>query len=152
MKKTQNQFTKANLMNRLISICIMVFLTVMCNAQEKNKSKYSGLNQDQLNLALTKSINTIRVGKTLTFVGLGVMLTATTILMVEGFKAIEGEGNSKTAETAAYVLFSSGFLVYAGIPVWIVGANKKKNIQLELAKFKTPGTGSIYGVGVKINF
>jgi hypothetical protein len=130
----------------------MVFLTVMCNAQEKNKSKYSELNQDQLNLALTKSKKTIKTGKTLTFIGLGVGTTGVLILMIEGFKTIEGDASGDTAMAGAYVVIASGLFIYTGVPVWIVGASKKKNIQLELAKFKTPGSASINGIGLKIRF
>jgi hypothetical protein len=42
--------------------------------------------------------------------------------------------------------------VYTGIPVWIVGGSKKKKIELELAKFKSPGSASINGVGIKVRF
>lgn len=139
-------------MKKLIAICLLVFLTVICNAQEKNKSKYSELDQDQLNLALTKSKQTIKTGKTFTFVGLGVGTTGIIILMIEGLKAIEGDANGNSAEAGAYIVIAGGVIIYTGIPVWIVGASKKKNIQLELGKFKTPGSASINGIGIKINF
>jgi hypothetical protein len=139
-------------MKKLISICLLAFLTVMCNAQEKQKSKYSDLNQDQLNLALTKSKKTIKTGKTLTFVGLGVGTTGILILMIEGLKAIEGDADGNTASAGAYIALASGFFIYTGVPVWIVGASKKKNIQFELAKFKTNGSASINGIGLKIRF
>jgi hypothetical protein len=39
-----------------------------------------------------------------------------------------------------------------GIPVWIVGATKKKNITLELVKFNPIGSASINGIGLNIRF
>lgn len=139
-------------MKTLISIWLLASLTVMCNGQEENKSKYSELTQDQLNIALTKSKKTIKTGKALTFVGLGVATISLMVLMIEGLKAIEGDADENSAETGAYALIAGGVIMYTGIPVWIVGASKKKNIQLELTKFKTNGSASINGIGLKIRF
>jgi hypothetical protein len=139
-------------MRKLFSICLLVYIAGICNAQEKTKPKYNELSQDELNLALTKSKKTIKTGKTLTFVGLGVAATGTIILMVEGFKAIEGDANGDTASAGAYVALAGGLVMYTGIPVWIVGGSKKKKIELELTKFKSPGSASINGVGIKVRF
>jgi hypothetical protein len=139
-------------MERLISICFLVFLTVMCNAQEKNKSKYSELNHDQLNLALTKSKKTIIAGKVLTYSGLGLAITGTTILIIEGAKALEGDASENTASAGVYVLIIGGAILWTGVPVLIVGTSKKHKIEFELAKFKNPGSASINGIGLKIRF
>jgi hypothetical protein len=139
-------------MKKLISICLLVLLTVMCNAQEKKKSKFSELNQDQLNIALTKSKKTIITGKILICTGLGVSSTGIIILMVEGLKALGGEANGQTATAGAYALIAGGITMEIGIPVWIVGATKKKNITLELVKFNPKGSASINGIGLKIMF
>jgi hypothetical protein len=72
--------------------------------------------------------------------------------MIEGFKAIEGDANGNTALGGAYVALAGGLTVYTGIPIWIVGESKKKRIELQLAKFKPPGSSSINGVGLKIRF
>jgi hypothetical protein len=139
-------------MKKLISICLFVFLAVIGNAQEKSKPKLNELNQDQLNLALKKSQNTVTVGKVLTLGGLGVSMIGMTITLAAGLKSIDGSDNSDTALAGAYIMLFGSCTSLIGIPVWAFGAGKKKNIELELAKFKTPGSASINGIGIKINF
>ena len=58
-------------MKKIISICFLVFFAVTGNAQKHNKTNLNDLNQDQLNLALTKSLKTIKTGKILTGIGAG---------------------------------------------------------------------------------
>ena len=140
-------------MKGLISICFMVFLTIMCNAQENTKPKYSELNQDQLNVALKRAKNTATTGIILTSVGAVVASIGMVTAANEGVKWIEGENSDENTVTAgASAMIVGGITTLIGIPVWIVGASKKKNIQIELAKFRTPGSVSINGIGLKIRF
>jgi hypothetical protein len=140
-------------MKKLFSICLSLFLSVLCNAQENSKPKYNELNQDQLNLALTKSEKTVKTGKILTFVGLGVESSGIAILIYAGSKSLlDGSDNSNLA-TAGLCLFGAGGIsMLSGIPVWISGANKKHEITLEMLKFHPPGSASINGIGIKVRF
>jgi hypothetical protein len=137
-------------MKNLITICLLLFLVVTGNAQEKSKSKYSELNQDQLNLALTKSKRTIKIGKILTYSGLGF----TSIGWVLPFSDFgKHDDNTDATAAAADFFFTAGLITMSiGIPVWIVGATKKRNITLELVKFYPPGSASINGIGLNIRF
>jgi hypothetical protein len=135
-------------MKKLFSIWFLLFFVVTGNAQVNNKTKWSELNQDQLNLALKRSKKTIKTGKILTFVGLGV---ATIDMVVVFFAGGFGKSNGNSSYTGSFI--EAGIItMYIGIPVWIVGATKKKNISLELVKFKPTGSASINGAGLKIRF
>jgi hypothetical protein len=138
-------------MKKLISICFLLFILFTGNAQENNKSKWSDLNQDQLNLALAKSTKTIKAGKILTFSGLGVAFIGTGTTLIGLIILIE-DPSDNTAETGAYIMLAGITTMYIGIPVWIVGSNRKKNITLELVKFNPKGSASINGIGLKMRF
>ena len=140
-------------MKKIITICSLVLLTVLCNAQENNKPKYSEFNQDQLNLALKQASKTIQTGKILTFVGAGAFTTGV-ILMTSGLgDIVDGDSNPEAKLGGGYVLFLGGFVsTIIGVPVWLVGANKKNKIELELVKFNPKGISSINGIGIKVRF
>ena len=140
-------------MKKLVSICLLLFIVVIGNAQVNDKPKLNELNQDQLNLAFKRAKNTATTGIILTSVGTVVASIGMVMAINEGVKWVAGENsdeNTVTAGTSAMIV--GGITALIGIPVWIVGASKKKNIQLELAKFNTPGSASIYGIGLKIRF
>ena len=140
-------------MKKLISICLLLFIVVIGNAQVNDKPKLNELDQDQLNLAFKRAKNTATTGIILTSVGTVVASIGMVMAINEGVKWVAGENsdeNTVTAGTSAMIV--GGITALIGIPVWIVGASKKKNIQLELAKLNTPGSASIYGIGLKIRF
>jgi hypothetical protein len=140
-------------MKKLFAFCILIFITAILNAQVNTKPKLNELNQDQLNLALKKSQKTITIGKSLTFGGFGVTFVGMMTAIAAGMKSLDdGSDNSGTALTGAYLMLFGSCTFLAGIPVWTVGRDKKKKIELELAKYKTPGTTSINGIGLKIQF
>jgi Flp pilus assembly protein TadB len=134
-------------MKKLISIFFLLFFVYTGNAQENNKSKWSELNQDQLNFALTKSKKTIKTGKIITYSGLGVAVIGTGTALV-GLMAL----NSTAAVGGVAMVLGLMTTMYIGIPVWIAGAARKKNITLELVKYYPTGSASINGIGLKIRF
>jgi hypothetical protein len=136
-------------MKKLISVCFLLIFVVIGNAQENKKPKWSELNQDQLNLALTKSKGNIKTGKILTFVGLGTMMFGDAIFIME--MILTGQENP-LATTGGKIAIVGEISVFAGIPVWIVGSTRKKKITLELVKFNPKGSASINGIGLKIRF
>jgi len=144
-------------MKKLISICLLVFLTVLCNAQENNKPKLNELNQDQLNLELTKSLKKIKAAKIWTGVGAGLGITGG-IIIYSGTKKYNSEESSGIVNFNEGLIFGIPILalgivtVGLAIPTWIKGSNRKKEIEIELVKFNPPGAASINGVGLKIRF
>jgi len=127
----------------------MLFFVVIGNGQENKKSKWSELNQDQLQLALEHSKKTIKTGKILTFLGIGLVSIDVARVFGGGF----GKKSNVSSPNDVGGIFVAGVItMYTGIPVWIVGATKKKNITLELAKFNLSGSASINGIGLKIRY
>ena len=148
---------KAIIMKKLISICFMAFFAVIGNAQKLNKTNLNELNQDQLNLALTKSIKTIKTCKILTGVGAGLVFTGGILLLDDMNKRNNNTGvlgGLPTGETAAGLLMLIGGIIteVIGIPIWIKESKRKKDIEIELIKFSPKGSASINGIGLKIRF
>jgi hypothetical protein len=141
-------------MKKLISICFLLFFVVIGNAQVNNKTSINELNQDQLNLALKHSSKTIKTGKILTFIGAGAVIVGVVIVSTIPIEDIFKLDNSaRTKAVTGEILFIGGCVsAVTGIPVWIVGANKKNKIELELVKFNPKGSASINGIGLKIYF
>ena len=144
-------------MRKLISICLLVFLTVLCNAQENNKPKLNELNQDQLNLELTKSLKKIKAAKIWTGVGAGLGITGG-IIIYSGTKKYNSEESSGIVNFNEGLIFGIPILalgivtVGLAIPTWTKASKRKTDIELELVKFNSPGSASINGIGIKIRF
>jgi hypothetical protein len=140
-------------MKKLFTVCLFVTFVVTINAQVNSKPKLNELDKDQLNLALKKSKTTVAVGKVLTFGGAFVGSVGMIMAMAAGVKSLEdGSDNTDQALSGATAMIVGSCATLIGIPVWIVGASKKKKIMLELAKFNPPGSASINGIGLKIRF
>ena len=112
------------------------------------------MNQEQLNLALKHSSKTIKTGKILTFIGAGAVIVGVVIVSTIPIKDIlKLDNKAKTKAVTGEILFMGGCVpTVIGIPVWIVSANKKNKIELELVKFNPKGSASINGTGLKIYF
>jgi hypothetical protein len=138
------------IMKKLILICFLLLFVAIANAQENKKSKWSELNQDQLNLALKHSSITSKAGMVLTFAGGGAAIIDFARFFIES-----GGGGKKTYTKTPELsgFFYAGLItLHTGIPLWIVGSIKKNIITLELVKFNTTGSASINGIGLKIRF
>ena len=79
-------------MKKIITICLLLFFTVTGNAQRNNKKNIDELNQDQLNLELTKSLKKIKAAKIWTGVGAGLGITGG-IIIYSGTKKYNSEPN-----------------------------------------------------------
>lgn len=137
-------------MKKLISICFLVFLASSLIAQENNISKYSELNQDQLNLALTESLHNLKTARIFTLIGTGIGITGT-ILLIED--SINTNNQGTDTPSLGSKLASIGILTVAlALPRWVRHSKRKNEIELELAKFNTYGSSSINGIGIKVRF
>jgi len=144
-------------MKKLIPICFLAFFVVLGNAQVKNKTNLNELDQDQLNLELTKSLKKIKAAKIWTGVGAGLTITGGVLLIDDANKRHNSTGmfgGLPTEETEGGIYMLVGGIVTTGLAIttWIRGSNRKKDIELELVKFNPPGTASINGIGLKIRF
>lgn len=107
---------KAKIMNRLVSICLLLFFVVTGNAQVNNNPKLNELNQDQLNFALMRSKKTTITGIILTFSGLGVAIIGDRIMVDEASKWPGDNYNETRANTGAAMLIIGGATMCIGIP------------------------------------
>lgn len=142
-------------MKRFLLLSIIIVLCYSLGAQQP----YSSMDQEQLNYLLTRADDRINTGMMLTFAGTVVEIAGIVILF-RGLKKLDeaelGTGELWTGTgtlLGGYLVMAGGLgLLGAGIPIWAVGANKKAKIELELMRFKPPGSASAYGLGVKIRF
>jgi len=142
-------------MKKSFVFLILIISVIPLEAQ----SPYSSMSPDQLNFALVKANNKINAGMTLTFAG-AVVEIAGIVIFANGLKKMDesefGTGDlfTSSAKTAGGLVVMAGGLglLGSGIPIWAVGVSKKKKIDLELIRFKSPGSASAYGAGLKINF
>ena len=140
-------------MKKLISICFLFAFVVIGNAQVNTKQQLNDLNQDQLNLALAKSKKTIKTGKILTLTGMSVEGLGLSIVLASLIEDINnGTLDYKTGKVGIYIMYVGVGTSLIGIPFWISGASKKHKITLELAKFNSPGSASVNGIGLKMRF
>lgn len=137
---------------------VLVLLLVLGGFSLKAQT-YSSMDQEQLNYLLTRANDRINTGIILTFSGAAVEIAGIVILF-RGLKRLDeaelGTGELWTGTgtmLGGYLVMAGGLgLMGSGIPLWAVGANKKTKIELELMRFKPPGSASAYGLGVKIRF
>lgn len=138
---------------------VVALLSINVNAQWYINSfgvtNMNELNQDQLNIGLEQSLKTVKAGKVLTFVGLGAAI-------IGGI--VYAQGVDEIVQADSYGQISSGTdkgvggigLVYGGllatsigIPVWIVGSQRKNQITMHLGKYNTTYIPSI-GIKLKL--
>ena len=137
---------------------ILVLLFIMAG-YSLAAQPYSSMDQEQLNYLLTRANNRINTGMMLSFAGTAVEI-AGIVIVIMGMKRVDeaelGTGDLLTGTgtmLGGYLVMAGGLgLMGSGIPIWIVGSNKKARIELELMRFKPPGSASAYGFGVKIRF
>jgi hypothetical protein len=144
-------------MKKLNAICFLVFFTITVHAQINNKTKFNELSQDQLDLALAKSIKTIKMAQIWTAVGIGLVITGSVVLVDDMNNRRSNTailGGLPTSETAAGILMVTGGVVteLIAIPVSIKGSKRKKDLEIELVKFNPKGSSSINGIGLKLRF
>lgn len=141
-------------MKKVILVLLLVLAGYSLTAQP-----YSSMDQEQLNYLLNRANDRINTGMMLTFAGTAVEIAGIVILF-KGFKRMDeaelGTGDLWTGTgtiLGGYLVMAGGLgLMGSGIPIWAVGANKKARIELELMRFKPPGSASAYGLGIKIRF
>lgn len=141
-------------MSRFVTVLLLILAGYSLAAQT-----YNSMDQGQLNSLLARANNNINTGMMLTFAGTAVEI-AGVVIVFRGMKRLDeaelGTGELWTGTgtmLGGYLLMAGGLgLMGSGIPIWAVGANRKAKIELELMRFKPPGSASAYGLGVKIRF
>jgi len=94
---------------------------------------YSGMNKDQLELALEQSNKMEESGKIWSAVGTG-MLVGGSVMTFNGIRdlSLAGSDNYGTFGAGVGLMFLSAFPLGYGLVAWITGSEKAKMIEIEL--------------------
>jgi hypothetical protein len=138
-------------MKKLILVSLLILFAISATAQQ-----YSSFNQEQLNRELQKAKNKFGTGGAFTFIGVVTEIVGT-VVYFSGSSAATKNGDVSFSltdeELKGMIIMCAGEVVRdVGIALWITGGIKKRRIEFQLAKFKSPGSASINGIGLKIWF
>ena len=146
-------------MKYLYTLCTLIFLfNVTAKSQEYSfrYNPYSGMNKNQLELALEQALKMERNGKIATAVGTG-MLVGGAAMTFKGIRNLTYEENYNVGIFGAGlgIMCFSGFPLGYGMVAWITGNERANMIEIELLAFK-PGTLNLkpteYGIGLVFEF
>ena len=152
-------------MKKFLVGTLLILLTVNVDAQWYSKYGVNDINElseTQLNFALQQFDKNYKAGRIVTLVGIGSELFGWSMALI----AISTWSSSKFLEYSFFILVPTGIVTMCvGIPLWSVNANRKKDIELALAKFNTASflgnnqptyfgykQPSAFGLSVKISF
>jgi len=134
------------------------FVFILCLAFFANTafSQYSEMTEKQLKLSLEQAIKLKNTGTALTIVG-GLTFIGSLVLYSSGLSQMvdyntdsEYDAGATKALVGAAGILVGGGLAGVGIPLWIVGANKRDKILIYLAKFDEQSY--VRSVGIQIHF
>ncbi len=146
-------------MKRLYTLFALIFLFSATSKSQDytfRYSPYSGMNIDQLELALEQARKMERNGKVWTAVGTG-MLVGGAVMTFRGISNIsyEEQYNFSGFGIGLVVMCFSGIPLGYGMVAWITGHERANMIEIELLAFNT-GTLNLkpteYGIGLVLEF
>ena len=145
-------------MKYLYALFVFIFLfsgTLKSQDYSFRYNPYSGMNNDQLELALEQARKMERNGKIWTAVGSG-MLVGGSVMTFGGISNMSSEGyNWGTFGTGLMIMCFSGFPLGYGMVAWITGNERANMIEIELLAFNT-GTINLKptenGIGLVMKF
>lgn len=146
-------------------LLLIIALLISVGAQGQNYliqnfgvTDMNDLTKEQCELGLTQADKQIKTGKTLTFVGGAISVVGIIIYSSSLNDIVESDDfdysdelNKGTAGTL--VTLAGGTMASIGIPLWLVGSNRKSEFELHLKKYDTPQAhNTAYGVGFRVIF
>lgn len=152
----------SNQMKTVLMVILLGFLTINVQAQWYSRSfgvdSINDLNEAQLNFLLQRAETNIKTGKILTFTGIGTFAAGTVLAAsgVDGFWSDKNNNSEKMVAGSLLILMGMGSTA-VGVPFWIVGASRKKKVEIALLRFE-PSTVTGFkqpeqiGLSLKINF
>ena len=150
-------------MKKILVVALLGLLTISVQGQWYSRSfgvnSINELNEKQLNYALQRAQSNVKTGKILTYSGIGAF-TLGTIIAATGVTGFwdgldEGDLDQYVAGSMLMLLGMGSTLV--GVPFWIVGARRKKQVEIALLRFDSSAyTGfqqpGQFGLSLKIQF
>ena len=146
-------------MKYLYSLLALIFLFSATSKSQDitfRYSPYSGMNKDQLELALEQALTMERNGKVWTAVGTG-MLVGGAVMTFSGIKNLSYEEGIHygTFGAGLGIMCFSGFPLGYGMVAWITGHERANTIRIELLAFNS-GTINLKptenGIGLVVEF
>jgi hypothetical protein len=140
---------------------LFVLIFIFCSTLKSQDytfryNQYSGMNNDQLELALEQAKKMERNGKVWTALGSG-MLVGGAVMTFRGISNIsyEEQYNFSGFGIGLVVMCFSGIPLGYGMVAWITGHERANMIEIELLAFNT-GTINLkpteYGIGLALEF
>jgi hypothetical protein len=147
------------IMKCLYTLFVLIFLfsaTLQSQDYTFRYNAYSGLNKDQLELALEQARKMERNGKISTVVGTG-MLVGGAVMTFRGISNLTNVEEYKvgTFGAGSGIMCFSGFPLGYGMVAWITGNERANMIEIELLAFNT---GTLHlkptenGIGLVLEF
>ena len=140
-------------MKRVICLLMLLVFLSSVNAQffqynSINILNYEKMNKEQLDLALTKVNKNIKIGQTMTGIGIGAVIIGG-VIYGAGINSLSSGsmGGYAPAISGSLLLYGGIITAGIGIPVWMINDDKKNNIEVSLVKYS--GTSQI---GIRIKF
>ena len=141
-------------------LLIAILFTMNLNAQwystQFGVTDMSELNEVQLNVGLEQSLQSIKTGQIITGVSTVVAIVGT-MLYTKGLKDItssttySGMDDGLDKGMNGVLLMTAGYVgMCVGIPVWVVGEQRKNTINMHLAKYGN--TSYVPSIGIKLTF
>jgi hypothetical protein len=159
--KAKKNLIEASFFMKKLTFSSLFFLLLMPNVNSQwfmnqyGVTNMNELTEPQLNLALEQSIKTIKTGQVLTVIG-AIGTIVGTVIYSKGLSEMINEDISNIDKglnkvtTGALIMAGGGTFLGVGIPVWVIGANRRNVVKVHLAKFQ--GQSYIPSIGIKINF
>lgn len=149
-------------MKTFLVVLLFGFLAINVQAQWYSRSygvdSINDLSEVQLNHSLQQAQTNIKTGKILTFTGIGSFALGT-VIAASGVNEIWSDDNNSSEKMAAgsvLILIDMGSTA-VGVPFWIVGASRKKKVEIALLRFDSSAITSYkqpepIGLSLKIDF
>ena len=150
-------------MKKFLVILIAGLFALNVQAQWYSRSfgvdNINDLSQAQLNYALERAQSNVKIGRILTLSGVGAFTLGTFIAAssIVGF-IDKWDSNDLDQYIAGGLLMLLGMgSTAAGIPIWILGATRKKKVEVALLRFNSSSITNYklpqqFGLSLKVNF
>ncbi len=137
-------------LKRVILILSVCFIANITMAQKINLDT---LNIDQLNLYKEKATTMKNAGMVLTLIGVPACITGTKLLLNFMMKTPFKDWNSTEPNLYAALTLGGAAAGLTGVPLWIIGSNRKTKAEVALKAFDMKTENSVaVGLGITIRF
>ena len=150
-------------MKKLVVVLFLALFVINVQAQWYSRSfgvdNINDLSQAQLNYALQRAQSNVKIGRILTLSGVGAFTVGTVIAATSlgGFLSTWDTNELDTYVAGSMLMLLGMGSSAVGLPFWIIGANRKKKVEVALLRFNTSAITRYrqpeqFGLSLKVNF